>query len=63
MTRTDQKILFTSLGFLAVILNDAPKDRQAMRATAIANLIESFCRAAVPEAFDADIERTEPRAS
>lgn len=54
MTRTDHKIIFTALGFLAVILNDAPKDKQALRATAIAGLIESFCMAAVPEAFGND---------
>ena len=54
MTHTDHKVLFTALGFLAVILNDTPRDKQALRATAIAGLIESFCMAAVPEAFDGD---------
>jgi hypothetical protein len=33
MTRTDHKILFTALGFLAVILDNAPRDKQALRAT------------------------------
>ena len=51
MTSTDHKVIFTALGFLAVILNDVPKDKQALRATAIASLIESFCMAAVPDAF------------
>ncbi len=51
MTANDHKILFTALGFLAVILRDVPQDKQAMRATAIAGLIESFCISAVPEAF------------
>ena len=52
MTRTDTKVIFAALGFLAVILRDAPKDAEARRAMAIADLIESFCRSAVPEAFD-----------
>ena len=52
MTRTDHQILFTALGFLAVILSDVPQDKRALRATAIAGLIESFCRSAVPEAFE-----------
>jgi hypothetical protein len=51
MTRTDHKAIFTALGFLAVILHDVPQDKQALRATAIAGLIESFCMATVPEAF------------
>ena len=51
MTRTDQKLLFTALGFMAVLLNDTPQDKQALRATALAGLIESFCMSVVPEAF------------
>ena len=42
MTRTDHQVLFTALGFLAVILSDVPHDKQAQRATAIAGLIEFF---------------------
>ena len=56
MTRIDQKLLFTALGFLVVILNDAPKEKQALRAAAIADLIESFCMGAVPEAFGKEEE-------
>src|ERR1700730_7133151 len=51
MTRTDHKVIFTALGFLAVIQNDVPKDKQALRASAIAGHIESFCMETVPEAF------------
>jgi hypothetical protein len=52
MTRADHKTIFTALGFLAVVMNDVPPDNQAMRATAIAKLIESFCKVSVPEAFE-----------
>jgi hypothetical protein len=51
MTRTDYKVLFTALGFLAVILDNVPRDRQAARATAVAELIEAFCASAMPDAF------------
>jgi len=51
MTRTEYKVVFTALGFLAVLLSDAPNDRQAQRVVAITDLIESFCINAVPEAF------------
>jgi hypothetical protein len=51
MTRTDHKIIFTALGFLAVILDNVPCDKQALRATTIAQLIEAFCAASVPDAF------------
>jgi hypothetical protein len=56
MLQLDRKIFFTALGFLTVILNDVPKDKQALRATAIASLIESFCMATVPDAFGDDTE-------
>ncbi len=55
MTRTDHQIIFTALGFLAVILReDVPRDKQALRATTIAGLIESFCQSSLPEVFIAD---------
>jgi hypothetical protein len=54
MTRTDHKIIFTALGFLTVILDNVPRDKQAMRATAIAQLIEAFCAASMPDAFMSD---------
>ena len=43
MTRTDHQIIFSALGFLAVILSDVPQEKQAVRAKAIAKLIEDFC--------------------
>ncbi len=53
MSRNDRQILFTALGFLAVVLReDAPKEKQAMRARAMADLIETFCRTALPENFE-----------
>ena len=54
MMNVDQKVFFTALGFLAVLLNDTPNDKQAQRATVIAGLIESFCKTTVPEAFGDD---------
>ena len=51
MTRTDHKIIFTALGFLAVILDNVPRDKQALRATTLAKLIESFCATSLPDAF------------
>ncbi|MDR3560881.1 MAG: hypothetical protein P4N59_05510 [Negativicutes bacterium] len=52
MMRQDYQIIFTALGFLAVILrDDVPQDKQALRATSIARLIESFCVTEVPDAF------------
>jgi hypothetical protein len=50
MTPTDHKVVFTALGFLAVILSDdVPKNKQALRARSIATLIESFCHSSLPE--------------
>jgi hypothetical protein len=54
MRRTDHKIIFTALGFLAVILDNAPRDRQAMRAMTVAQLIEEFCASSVPDAFTSE---------
>ena len=52
MARTDHRILFTALGFLAVIIRgDVQGDKQALRATTIAKLIESFCQTSLPEFF------------
>lgn len=53
MSRTDRQLVFTALGFLAVIVReDVPHECQAMRALAIADLIEAFCRSSLPEAFN-----------
>jgi len=54
MTRTDQKVIFTALGFLAVVLDNVPRESQALRATTLAQLIEAFCATAVPEALVGD---------
>jgi hypothetical protein len=54
MTPTDQKLFFTALGFLAVVLKETPQDKQAQRAAVMAGLIEAFCKATVPEAFGDD---------
>ena len=51
MTRTDYKVIFTALGFLAVILDNVPREKQALRATTLAQLIEAFCATSVPDAF------------
>jgi hypothetical protein len=51
MTRMDHKIIFTALGFLAVILDNVPRDKQALRATTLAGLIESFCITSLPDVF------------
>jgi len=51
MKRLDHRIIFTALGFMAVVLSDLPQDKQALRATSIARLIESFCMTSLPEAF------------
>ena len=47
----DHRVLFTALGFLAVVLNDVPQDKQALRARALAKLIEEFCAGELPEYF------------
>lgn len=63
MTRTDQKVLFTALGFLAVVINDVPGDGRAARATALADLIEGFCKTMVPDAFGLEGAPQERRAT
>ncbi len=55
MTRTDHRIIFTALGFLAVIMrNDLPQDKRALRAASIADLIEAFCLVEIPDAFSSE---------
>jgi hypothetical protein len=58
MTRTDYKVIFTALGFLAVILDNVPRDKQALRATTLAQLIEAFCATSLPEAFTSEPPET-----
>lgn len=38
-----QRDFFTALGFLAVVLGDVPKDKQAYRAQELARLMQEFC--------------------
>ncbi|MDD5586878.1 MAG: hypothetical protein PHY92_07990 [Alphaproteobacteria bacterium] len=56
MTRKDIQILFTALGFLAVVMKgeNAKKDG-AKQAKAMASLIEAFCRTTHPELFNNEI--------
>lgn len=58
MTRTDYKVIFTALGFLAVILDNVPRDKQALRANTLAHLIESFCATSLPEVFTSEASGT-----
>lgn len=52
MTPNDFRILCTALGFTIALLKDVELDEQALRAQAIARLIESFCQVTVPECFE-----------
>ena len=52
MLQINEKVFFTALGFLAVILADEPKDKQAQRARDIARLIKSFCMSVNAEVFE-----------
>lgn len=52
MTRKDFQILFTALGFLAVVTKGKKtKDNNAKQAHAMAELIEAFCRTSHPDLF------------
>jgi hypothetical protein len=50
MTRADHQVLFTALGFTAVVMQGTAGPEGAIRARKLARLIEEFCRAALPEA-------------
>jgi hypothetical protein len=54
MTPTYLRVLCTALGFTAVVMHGGrvPKKEAAGRATEFAALIEEFCRASAPEAFE-----------
>jgi len=53
MKREDRQLLFTALGFMAVVMQRGTMTGDgAARAQGFAILIEEFCRTAVPEAFD-----------
>jgi hypothetical protein len=56
MTRTDFKVLFTALGFAAVVVHGKGKSStdNHTRALSLSIFIEEFCRAHVPEAFGED---------
>jgi len=47
------RIHCTALGFLAVILKDVERGKQALRAKTIGRLIESFCMVTAPDALGA----------
>lgn len=51
MSPIDLRILYSALGFNAVIMQgkDIFQKDGAFRATALANLIEEFCRVTLPE--------------
>ncbi len=52
MFANNLRLLCTSLGFTAVILKDnVPKENRAVRAVAIARMIEEFCRVTNPASF------------
>ncbi len=54
MAYKDRQVLFTALGFLAIIMSGkSEKKDAAIRAQIMAGYIESFCREKVPEAFPA----------
>src|SRR5579862_3563611 len=59
MDSSDLRILCTALGFTAVAIqgDKLPKVQAALRAKKLSNLIEEFCHAAVPEAFNDDLEQ------
>ena len=54
MTRTDYQVLFTALGFTAVVMQGEKlaKAEGKLRALAFAKLIGEFCQLNVPEAFE-----------
>ena len=56
MTRDDLRIFCTALGFTAVVMSDAPSEKQALRATNVARLIESFCLVTEPNSLNAGLE-------
>jgi hypothetical protein len=60
MTLRDLRALCAALGFTAVVMQGGklPKKEGAMRAMAFSGLIEEFCRASVPEAFEETGEDT-----
>lgn len=50
----DRRILFTALGFVAIASKGGRAADQSEQVLAMADLIETFCRLRVPEAFDDD---------
>ena len=60
MTNVSLKTLCTALGFTAVVMRggELPKKDAALRATGFANLIETFCLEATPDA-PANLDRVE----
>ena len=54
MNSIDLRVLCLALGFTAVVTQGGklPTKEGASRATAVANLIEKFCRASIADAFE-----------
>ena len=51
ITEIDRKIMFTALGFIAVVMSDSAKEDRGATSRTMAALIEKHCRQTVPEAF------------
>lgn len=49
MITHDHKVMFSAMGFMAVVLSEVPEDKQAQRAQALAKLLESFCMSMIAE--------------
>lgn len=62
MTPTDLRVLCAALGFTAVAMQrgQSPKKESALRAVALAGLIEEFCRATLPDVFGEPGENGQP---
>lgn len=66
MTHIDRKTFFTALGFLAVLMRDGRAQKNgAVRVTAMARVIEMFCRTTHLDLFfdelseaDAELDKT-----
>jgi hypothetical protein len=60
MRQSDFQILFTALGFLAVVMKgENAKNDGAKQAKVMASLIEAFCRTSHPDLFKGEAEEAE----
>lgn len=61
MTALSPQLLFTALAFTSVVGRDGlPSEDKAPKITALAGLMDAYCRAAVPEAFAPTTKRRKP---